>query len=1056
MTIKKTVATAISAILAALAPGGVPYAMASQAVNARSAAPSFQIPAAAGFVPSVGAASLELPALSQDVSAGLSAAGLAAPADIPVAPQAQADAALAPAAVTGFEAPSGLVPSSPNAKPTAGLPGVVAEPSRFHADSSAASQSQESAAPVTSFGSLQSLGARIGRGSAQPALNATFENSRAAADGEVGAAPTSSLGTARPDLAAASSFAPQASAKVPYVAPARAQAWGVGAVLAAAPILASISTPVLLAVSAILPIALYFFFRPAASASGDSAAQAEAKSMAGGRERKPEVFFPDMYRGRMDLLGIFRAHKKLSPERQEVIDAWKTLIRIGLWPKAKDPAGRNALLAQLDAPTPAMREALAMTGLDVETVRSWNPVVDPHQVDVDNDTPPEVMQRASELGLFRLKVPKRYGGLGLHQVEYGQILETFAEISFSIGTNVSADNTIGSAPMLMFGTKAQKKTYLEKKAKGRALAAFGLTEPGAGTDTKKVATTAELPDLGLDLSKYDWLSDPAKARAAGKKKIKEANAQLRAEVARALAASGKSATLSGEKIFITGLIDAEVVYLVAGHTMYKGRDLGPTVFIVDLPFLLNETFEQKIPKLRELRDRGMRITSFTRDGFGLPVIRGTDQSYIQMNGFQVPGGNILGGIGQGIQIPLMSLNAGRIGFGPILSKAATWFSSQMLGWAMTRQMFDMYKTSDKPAVQADMENAQVKIGAAQRKAAALRAVARMTSALADDNAGMGLASLSAAIKARVASQAWEIASDARELGGGHALMIGAPAGIEREVRNAWITKIVEGQDDAMKQAVHLFAGFSIQFEMMNPLKAMKWMFNQVMARLPELVALPILAGAAFLTLSGGLPLLGAWLASNALLAAGIAAGAAAAWLASYLYLSAGRGAIGRSDAAFIQKQTARFSARFLMTAFLLEKIAPLMPSRLRKALGFEEMARRQRMLIRAFEPLMDLYTLAAVRDMLATDKSLSARERLALDGAAKMLRRNIGRALWDINPWGNSEDAADRELGKAIIAEAAKEPAALENTFEDHDAWIRRYADAWWSRVDARFAPPAK
>src|SRR5262249_35282785 len=149
----------------------------------------------------------------------------------------------------------------------------------------------------------------------------------------------------------------------------------------------------------------------------------------------------------------------------------------------------------------------------------------------------------SDLGLYKLKIPQEYGGIGVSQKIYGKILEAFPDISASVGTVVSAHSTIGSAPLLMFGTPEQKNKYLREIAEGKYLAAFGLTEPRAGTDLNKLETVAELSD-----DRSHW-------------------------------------KLSGEKIFITNTPDSGVMYVVSGKTITRDPEgnkveLGPTVFIV--------------------------------------------------------------------------------------------------------------------------------------------------------------------------------------------------------------------------------------------------------------------------------------------------------------------------------------------------------------------------------------------------------------------------------------------------------------------------------------------
>src|SRR5688500_9712228 len=104
--------------------------------------------------------------------------------------------------------------------------------------------------------------------------------------------------------------------------------------------------------------------------------------------------------------------------------------------------------------------------------------------------PWENIRRMSDMGLFGVNVPKQYGGLGLDTVSYILTIEELARVDASHSITISAHSTLGTSPILNFGTEAQKQRYLPLLAGGRVLGGFGLTEPGAGSDAGATRTTA--------------------------------------------------------------------------------------------------------------------------------------------------------------------------------------------------------------------------------------------------------------------------------------------------------------------------------------------------------------------------------------------------------------------------------------------------------------------------------------------------------------------------------------------------------------------------------------
>jgi len=127
----------------------------------------------------------------------------------------------------------------------------------------------------------------------------------------------------------------------------------------------------------------------------------------------------------------------------------------------------------------------------IEKFEAWaKDNLDGDAIDKAQEIPPHVWKGIAELGLFGIKIPKEYGGLGLSQTNYVRILGAVARYCGSTAATLSAHQSIGvPQPLKLFGTEAQKKKWLPRIAKGE-LSAFALTEPGAGSDPASMVTEA--------------------------------------------------------------------------------------------------------------------------------------------------------------------------------------------------------------------------------------------------------------------------------------------------------------------------------------------------------------------------------------------------------------------------------------------------------------------------------------------------------------------------------------------------------------------------------------
>jgi butyryl-CoA dehydrogenase len=104
--------------------------------------------------------------------------------------------------------------------------------------------------------------------------------------------------------------------------------------------------------------------------------------------------------------------------------------------------------------------------------------------------PAEAIRKLGEMGCCGMLVPEEWGGPGLDTVSYALMLEEVARVFTAMSTALGVTNSAVQAPLLLFGTDAQKKKYLRRMATGEMLGAFCLTEPAAGSDAAGIQTRA--------------------------------------------------------------------------------------------------------------------------------------------------------------------------------------------------------------------------------------------------------------------------------------------------------------------------------------------------------------------------------------------------------------------------------------------------------------------------------------------------------------------------------------------------------------------------------------
>src|SRR5438874_2061059 len=125
------------------------------------------------------------------------------------------------------------------------------------------------------------------------------------------------------------------------------------------------------------------------------------------------------------------------------------------------------------------------------------------ELDRESRFPYMLVAELADLGLMGMTIPQEYGGAGTDTLSYAIAIEELTRVDSSVAITVAAHHSLGTLPIYYFGSEQQRQEWLPDLASGRKLAAFGLTEPNAGSDAGATRTTAKL-DGG------DWVVDGSK------------------------------------------------------------------------------------------------------------------------------------------------------------------------------------------------------------------------------------------------------------------------------------------------------------------------------------------------------------------------------------------------------------------------------------------------------------------------------------------------------------------------------------------------------------------
>jgi butyryl-CoA dehydrogenase len=261
--------------------------------------------------------------------------------------------------------------------------------------------------------------------------------------------------------------------------------------------------------------------------------------------------------------------------------------------------------------------------------------------DLESAFPWDNVRQMADLGLFGIPWPEALGGSGLDYLCYILVIHELAKVDASHAITVSAHTTLGTSPIVDFGTPEQRAKYVPLLATGKVLGGFGLTEPGAGSDAGGTSTTA--------------------------------------------VEKGDHFVLNGSKIFITHAGVGEIFVVTARTDPAAQKTRGITAFIVtkdttdlDEAQRVGVGHDPALPKCPGVR------AAKREDKLGW---RASDTRELVLEDAVVPKENVLGPVNNGFRQMLHTLDGGRIGLGALALGIAEGALEACLRYTATRHQF---------------------------------------------------------------------------------------------------------------------------------------------------------------------------------------------------------------------------------------------------------------------------------------------------------------------------------------------------------------------------------
>ena len=334
----------------------------------------------------------------------------------------------------------------------------------------------------------------------------------------------------------------------------------------------------------------------------------------------------------------------------------------------------------------------------------------------------EIFDKMAELGLTGIPWPEQYGGIGSDYLAYCIAIEELSRVDASIGVTLSAHISLAGWPIYTFGSEDQKQRYLRPMAQGEKIGAYGLTEPGSGSDAGAMRTTAKLV--------------------------------------------GDEYRINGSKIFITNGGEADI-YVMFALTNPESKHKGISAFIIEKDF------------------HGFSVGKKEKK----MGIRSSPTTEIIFEDCRVPKANLLGSLGDGFKIAMMTLDGGRNGIAAQAVGIAQGALDAAIDYAKQRVQFG------KPI--AAQQGIGFKLAEMATNVEAARLLTYQAAWL--ESEGFPYGKESAMSKLFAGDTAMKVTTEAVQVFGGYGYTKEYP--VERFMRDAKITQIYEGTQEIQKLVI---------------------------------------------------------------------------------------------------------------------------------------------------------------------------------------------------------------------------------------------------------------